>query len=925
MKKIIRFLLIIMIFAVLAVTCSAVAVAQDTAITFGQMYIGEYEGGNANIIFGQVTNTNDKYGVLVKELSTGKVLSFDGHNIGPEGKFGIAIYNVPDGNYTAQVYSGDVVNGILGEEIPFTANKSTYTVTFYDENDEIIQTQSLAHGTSAIAPKNEPFKTSSWFSGWDTDFSAVYTDLDVRPMFTTSDGVQGLKLYKDKDREFKILNLADIQIINTDSELGAVQGNIYEKYLDRNKCAYETIRKLVADNDPDWIVLNGDNIFSRFDFPDLRTHRELMTLMDSFNIPWSIVVGNHDGDTEDCNLPETDVKLADVLEIYSESKYFLFDDSGSEVGDYGVTLVEKGTNKVVHKFFFMYSHTGYLNDSQLDWYENEVKKLVASKHIVPSTLYMHIPLPELQDALVEKYNDYAEISGGEFHRLIIPTNNDGDFGEMNSADYSKQYGMFDLMKQYGSTQLAVFGHVHSNNVSVGYKGIRLINALKTGLYDQMEEHLNGATLITLKADESGYILKNDFVDDNAEDYGGEYNYNFTQAENHENIAKVKLSNGQAAAISGSKKITLQAGQSASIEFDMITPLSLTGLHTESNFQFGFRVSSIPITQTWIGSSTLIHFSKAGSHGTSTFVDGVIPDAWSIDESNINKVYKNAIEEVFQAGKTYKFEIYYDATFSIFIKDTGDDANSYVKFAYGAVDKALIANGFYLGLHTNREFMFKNMKITGSNYLVDYTYALCNIELDIDSKKFVYNDNSQDVYPGFISNNSPLNIPKNGKLTYEMTIISAPANITSSNMAAFVVTNNAKTLWMYATNNSFRVHLHHGNIGGASGGGTEWSGVKIENSHFDISAMWTGSYFLVPYKRYKFEFDYSGSYSLSVKFALDDSEYEVVYEGKAGLDMNESYYIGFLAHNDFEFSDLRINGELMDENTLYLKYATIENQ
>lgn len=923
MRKITKILLFVLMISMLTVVFSTVASAQDTATTFTQMYIGEYEGENANIVFGEVSNKNDKYGILIKEKSTGNVYSFEGKYIGDQGKFGIALYNIPEGDYVAQVYSGDTINGVFGAEIPFTANKSEYLVTFYDENDEVVKTQKVMHGASATSPEKEPFKVSSWFAGYDTDFSCVHTDLEVRPIFETSEEVSGLKLYKDSDKEFKILNLADIQIINTDTTLGAQQGSVYPHYIDRNTCVYDTIKKLVSENNPDWIVLNGDNIYSRFDFDDLRTHRELMSLLDSFEIPWSIVVGNHDGDTQDCNLPETDVQLLDVLDVYKESKYFVFDNSGSETGDYFVSLVDKQSGELLNKFFFMYTHTGYLNDTQIEWYEKEVQKLILKDRVIPSVLWMHIPLPELEDALILKYGDYADISGSEFNQLKIPENANGDCGEINSAGYSNQYGLFDLMKRYGSTQLAIFGHNHSNNASVEYKGIRLSYALKTGLYDQSVEYLNGGTVLTIKSNNTGYSLINDFVSGTTEDYGGEYNFDFSVPTIDENVAKLKLSNGQAAAVSGSKKITLSAGESASIEFDMVTPLCLTGLHTESNYQFGFRVSSIPITQTWVGSSTLLHFSKAGSHGTSTFVDGVIPNAWGIDEGNVNTVHKNAIEEVFRAGNTYKFEIYSDATFAMYLKDSDEDATKYVKFAYGSVDSSLIANGFYLGIHTNREFQFKNMKITGSTYLVDYTFALCSFELNVERNTFNYNDNSKDVYPGFISNGTPIAIPNGGSISFEMTVISAPANITASTMAAFVVTDDAHTLWMYATTDSFRVHLHHGNIGGASGGGKSWTGEKVENSSFDVNATWTGGYVLVPYKRYKFELKSNGEYSLSVKFALDNSEYETFYKGTVSeLDMTKEYYIGFLTHNNFEFSDLAINGVKVELNTLYLKNGTI---
>ena len=133
MRKITKILLFVLMISMLTVVFSTVASAQDTATTFTQMYIGEYEGENANIVFGEVSNKNDKYGILIKETSTGNVYSFEGKKIGAEGKFGVAIYNMPAGDYVAQVYSGNAIDGIFGAEVPFTADKANYTVTFYDE------------------------------------------------------------------------------------------------------------------------------------------------------------------------------------------------------------------------------------------------------------------------------------------------------------------------------------------------------------------------------------------------------------------------------------------------------------------------------------------------------------------------------------------------------------------------------------------------------------------------------------------------------------------------------------------------------------------------------------------------------------------------------------------------------------------------
>lgn len=55
------------------------------------------------------------------------------------------------------------------------------------------------------------------------------------------------------------------------------------------------------------------------------------------------------------------------------------------------------------------------------------------------------------------------------------------------------YGLFDLIKEHGSTKNVVCGHDHGNDFSLMYQGVRLTYALKTG---------NGA--YWMGADRSGY-------------------------------------------------------------------------------------------------------------------------------------------------------------------------------------------------------------------------------------------------------------------------------------------------------------------------------------------------------------------------------------------------------------------------------------
>ena len=56
---------------------------------------------------------------------------------------------------------------------------NTYTVTFKDYNGTTLGTQTVNHGSGATAPANPNNQPGYHFTGWDTDFSSVTSNLDV--------------------------------------------------------------------------------------------------------------------------------------------------------------------------------------------------------------------------------------------------------------------------------------------------------------------------------------------------------------------------------------------------------------------------------------------------------------------------------------------------------------------------------------------------------------------------------------------------------------------------------------------------------------------------------------------------------------------------------------------------------------------------
>ena len=142
-------------------------------------------------------------------------------------------------------------------------------------------------------------------------------------------------LQKEPGKDFKILNLADIQL-----------GDM----LDIGKRAYteETIRRLVEETKPDLITLTGDQTWTGSQRLSVRYFVELM---DSFQIPWAPVFGNHDG--------EGNVDKNWIADRYMASEYCLFQKGPNNiggVGNYIINIMEG--DKIVQSLIMMDSGQG---------------------------------------------------------------------------------------------------------------------------------------------------------------------------------------------------------------------------------------------------------------------------------------------------------------------------------------------------------------------------------------------------------------------------------------------------------------------------------------------------------------------------------------------------------------------------------------
>ena len=307
-----------------------------------------------------------------------------------------------------------------------------------------------------------------------------------------SDDYEPLTIDLDDKTEFKILQIADTQF-DTSTDV----------YLNKT---FDMLTKVINHSSPNLIVLTGDNTAL---FSGKRILEKFIPFLDSFEIPYAAVFGNHDAEGG----PRTI-----LAQYYLDGKNSLFQKGPTSihgVGNYQINLIQNENLK--YSFYMIDSNRyrqysakqriesvfggktyDYIYPDQIAWYAysvNETKRVNNNK-IVPSLAFFHIPLPEFR-----AYKDASE------ENIIIPQYKNGE----EVCNPVVNTGLFNVMKELGSTKAVFVGHDHINNYVFNYQNVILGYGLKSGETSYYDKELQGGTLITLKNDFKDIDVKHVYV------------------------------------------------------------------------------------------------------------------------------------------------------------------------------------------------------------------------------------------------------------------------------------------------------------------------------------------------------------------------------------------------------------------------------
>ena len=298
----------------------------------------------------------------------------------------------------------------------------------------------------------------------------------------------------EEGRDPIVLQLADPQILDASQErtpdrLGVESDMYWAKDKKEERC-YQYIRQIVEKSSPDLIIITGDIVYGEFD-DNGSALTEFVSFMESFNIPWAPVFGNHEN--------ESKMGVDWQCQQFIEAKNCLFK-RGELTGNGNYTVGIKQGDKLLRVFYMLDSNgcgfasnesydsgriqlsSGFARD-QIDWYTDSITQLKAEHPEAKISMAFHIPTKIFVTALTEKYG----FDSLNFSPIDLDTvGNDGDFGYVgaNFDGWDAGGKVWNTIKELGIDSVFV-GHEHCISSSVVYEGVRLQFGLKSSTYDAL--------------------------------------------------------------------------------------------------------------------------------------------------------------------------------------------------------------------------------------------------------------------------------------------------------------------------------------------------------------------------------------------------------------------------------------------------------
>ena len=272
-------------------------------------------------------------------------------------------------------------------------------------------------------------------------------------------------------------------------------------FMTHDKKTMDLLDRAIAEEQPDICVVTGDLTLSVFTYDAYRYFAEFMEEREQY---WTLTFGNHDAEF-DCSK----YTLATLLDEY---EYCLFS-AGPEnvkgasnflvnvfVGDktepdYSLVMLDSGMYPEDAPGGWVYD---WLGEDQVAWYRWAIEGLQALNPEIKTSLFMHIPTVEFAemyyasclqngDTLPERIDASTLLDVTDVYGIVGEEPKDA--GEQIDEGYDvgifyqgKNTGLFDAVRELGSTGGIFVGHDHMNTLRGTYGGIYLSYGLCSGYH-----------------------------------------------------------------------------------------------------------------------------------------------------------------------------------------------------------------------------------------------------------------------------------------------------------------------------------------------------------------------------------------------------------------------------------------------------------
>ncbi len=342
------------------------------------------------------------------------------------------------------------------------------------------------------------------------DFNRILTSEDYDVKIVKEEG-EVTYLAKEGKNDFKLLAFTDMHFDGLGKEGMDKTMEEFLKAMDKER--------------PDLVVFTGDIVTAIFNKERAET---LASIMEDYGIYWCAILGNHEGEHPLAYSRENLIKL-----WANDKKYphCLVEVGPKEISGYGNYVVHlMASDGSIHQSLIFMDSGDYVTEEevetlkvsegsyafiradQIEWYKQQIKALPEN---TKSSLFIHIPLCEYAlgwdaiyneaDGTIQDTDECKYISGLQREPVCC-------------AEYNS--GLFEVIKELGSTQDVFCGHDHVNDYSIQYQGIGLhylqasgysiygwneVTGTKTEVLE--EQSLQGYTILEMSSDGENRITR----------------------------------------------------------------------------------------------------------------------------------------------------------------------------------------------------------------------------------------------------------------------------------------------------------------------------------------------------------------------------------------------------------------------------------